>query len=72
MKLKCQHNRRVMVLPSENVVHRQDGSACDAAETLKLGGERLTPWEVAALPTDRASDIGEWVEATDFKVQTGW
>lgn len=28
MKLKCNHDRRVHVLPSGNTVHRSDGSVC--------------------------------------------
>ena len=28
MKLKCNHGRRVMVLPSSHTVHRIDGTPC--------------------------------------------
>lgn len=28
MKLKCNHDRRVHVLPSGNTVHRSDGTKC--------------------------------------------
>lgn len=37
MKLKCSHKRRVMVLPSGNTIHRNDGSQC--LGTLSIGGE---------------------------------
>lgn len=35
MKLKCYtHNRRVMLLPSTNFVHRSDGTKCDTTSVL--------------------------------------
>lgn len=44
MKLKCNHNRRVMVLPSGNTIHRSDGIRCygdgdmPVKPSLTLGG----------------------------------
>lgn len=40
MKLKCNHGRRVMVLPSSHTVHRSDGSQC--LGILTIGGDKVT------------------------------
>lgn len=40
MKLKCNHLRRAMVLPSGNTIHRSDGSPCIGA--LTIGGGKVT------------------------------
>jgi hypothetical protein len=40
MKLKCNHKRRVMVLPSGNTVHRSDGTDCRG--TMSIGGSNVT------------------------------
>lgn len=40
MKLKCNHERRVMVLPSGNTVHRSDGTGCSGK--LTIGGKAVT------------------------------
>lgn len=40
MKLKCNHDRRAMVLPSGNTIHRSDGSQC--AGSLKMGDSKVT------------------------------
>lgn len=42
MKLKCtRHDRRVMVLPSTKVIHRNDGSECST--NVKMGDYEYTP-----------------------------
>jgi hypothetical protein len=40
MKLKCNHARRALVLPSGNTVHRSDGSQC--LGVLTIGGNKVT------------------------------
>lgn len=40
MKLKCSCDRRVVVLPSGNTVHRSDGSRCSGR--LTIGGNKVT------------------------------
>lgn len=48
MKLKCNHDRRVMVLPSGNTRHRNDGSICHSdgqipvRAPLTIGGNKVT------------------------------
>lgn len=47
MKLKCNdHARRVMVLPSGKVIHRNDGTEC-ARKHLMMGTMRLYAMDVA-------------------------
>lgn len=61
MKLKCNHDRRVMVLISGRTIHRNDGSGCRG--TLSMGNKRvskmLTINEIAGMP------IGSYVLAID-------
>jgi hypothetical protein len=40
MKLKCNHKRRVMVLPSGNTVHHSDGTDCRG--TMSIGESTVT------------------------------
>ena len=40
MKLKCKHERRVMVLSTGKTIHRSDGSQCETA--LSIGGRKVT------------------------------
>lgn len=40
MKLKCNHDRHALVLPSGNAVHRSDGSQC--LGSLTIGGNEVT------------------------------
>lgn len=40
MKLKCNHQRRIMVLPSGNTIHRSDGTDCRG--TMSIGGNVVT------------------------------
>jgi hypothetical protein len=48
VKLKCNHARRAMVLPSGNTIHRDDGSRCYGDGTmpvkspLTIGGLKVT------------------------------
>lgn len=48
MKLKCNHDRRVMVLESGKTIHRNDGSRCFgnsnmlACPSLTMGGKKVT------------------------------
>lgn len=45
MKLKCKtHDRRVMVLESETVIHRNDGTKCES--DVVMGDRFYTPREV--------------------------
>jgi len=59
MKLKCNHDRRVHVLPSGNTVHRNDGSVClgdgnPFKPYLSIGGKKVTKYatihDVPGLP----------------------
>lgn len=48
MKLKCNHDRRVMVLASGSTIHRNDGSQCHGdgqipvRPPLTIGGKKVT------------------------------
>lgn len=48
MKLKCNHDRRVMVLDTGKTIHRSDGGWCDGAgqipvkPPLTIGGKKVT------------------------------
>lgn len=39
MKLKCNDNRRVMVLSSGRIIHRNDGSLCK--RDISIGGNKV-------------------------------
>ena len=54
MKLKCNHVRRVMVLPSGNTVHRSDGSQC--LGSLTIGGDQVT--KLFSVPEGLFVDLG--------------
>jgi len=62
MKLKCNHNRRVMVLPSGTIIHRNDGSICKAHMT--IGGNKVT--KLFTVPEGKFVDLG--VERTPGQV----
>lgn len=56
MKLKCNHERRVMVLPSGHTIHRNDGSRCFGdGSKITMGGKRVTKMftknDVPGIPT---------------------
>jgi hypothetical protein len=48
MKLKCEHDKRVMVTPMKNVIHRSDNSKCNSVKRLTLGTKSLTPEQVVS------------------------
>lgn len=44
MKLKCNHDRRAMVLPSGHTIHRSDGGRCfggGSRPSLTIGGKTV-------------------------------
>lgn len=61
MKLKCNHDRRVVVLPTGNTVHRSDGSWCNGAgqipgAPLTIGGNKVT--KLFSFPENKFVDLG--------------
>lgn len=44
MKLVCSKGRRVMVLDSGSVIHREDGTPCPD-KTLRLGQQTIYPYK---------------------------
>lgn len=54
MKLRCNHDRRALVLPSGNTVHRSDGSQC--LGKLSIGGNKVT--KLYSQPEGKFVDLG--------------